>query len=484
LYTEDPIFRIAWNDITPSWRAQGRWENDLHHAWEADRGYTSTEDAFVPGSFSIDWNGEEDLSFSLEIEWEAHAPVSVAASDRNSVLPADWENEKFVTRLRPAAQAYSTGIREADSITPSLIAGFPWFGPWGRDTMISLPGYALATNRTDQAFAIMSAMGRRIREALHAGLVGGPNLSHRVHAAVNLHGVDTPLLFIWALEKLDEHKLLNNARLGLLREIACEILDEISRGAFPGVEVTVDGMLKLAAGHWAPTWMDARLEERAVTPRHGSPIEINALFANGLSYLKEREDHEARLPRRLREAADFLPKELANRYWRTDLGYFCDTLGDGADDFKLRPNQLWLMALNRIDVDPAHAKRALQMIKQELLTPVGLRTLSPRSTDYKGRCEGDQKARDLAYHQGTVWPWLLGVFADALLRFEGVDSAKAILGSTLTRLEAHTFGEGCIGHVSEIFDGDEPFHARGAPAQAWSVMELYRLLAAMEAAQS
>lgn len=476
LYNDEPVISFQWKGAQPAWHSQGRWENDIHHVWEADRGYTSTEDVFIPGRFTLPWSGERELSFTIEIGWDTPAPVSVAASSSETQeVPVD-----FAGRLRVAASAYSTGIRESGGITPSIIAGFPWFGPWGRDTMIAIPGYTLATQRSDQAFAILAAMGRRIREALKAGHLGGPHLSHRMHAAVNMHGVDTPFLFVWAIEKLDKYNLLSQAHLGILREIACEIMQAIFRGAFSGVQISADGLVILEKGVWAPTWMDARIEAHAVTPRQGAPIEINALFVNAISYLLEEEDAAARLPEHLRELATSAPDAVAARFWQDSLGYFRDTLDDGAGDFKLRPNQLWLLSLDRIAVDPAQAKSALRAIQSELLTPVGLRTLAPRDVDYRGRCEGDQKTRDLAYHQGTVWPWLLGIYGESLIRFEGVTAARSVLRSTLQKLEFHLRQENCLGQISEIFDGDEPHHARGAPAQAWSVMELFRLLEAIK----
>jgi predicted glycogen debranching enzyme len=481
VYPHEPVLRLSWKGIDPDWRSEGRWETDLAHEWEAQRGYPSNEDVFVPGNFSFTWTGREAIDFYLDIEWEAPAPL---------LLPDDPaqqnKNEKsgqvrdFKSRLRQAATQYSAAIREHGGLTPTLLAGLPWFGPWGRDNLISIPGYALATGRHAQAYAMIAAMGRRIRDALVTGAVGGPNTTHRGPATVNLHGVDTPFLFVWAIEKLQLQGALEPFQNGILRELACEIVEGMASGKHPGVEILAEGRVRLAPGLWAPTWMDARIEEHPVTSRHGEPIEINALFANALSYLRDNEDTDAKLSEPLREMAGFASRSVAHRYWRQDLGYFADTLGDGAADSLLRPNQLWLLALDRIDVDRAQARTALQVIRQQLLTPVGLRTLSPRAPSYRGRCEGNQRARDMAYHQGTVWPWLLGLFAEATIRFEGADAARKQLAPCLSRLEDHLNNEGCINQISEIFDGDEPHLPRGTPAQAWSVTELVRLLEAIE----
>jgi predicted glycogen debranching enzyme len=486
LYSHEPIIRFSWHGIEPTWFPEGRWETDLVHTWEAERGYASTEDVFIPGRFEITWDGQGAIEYFLQIEWETPMPLNIpetrllASASKSSPSKLHDGVKTFKTRLSQSARVYSAAIRDNDSLTPTLIAGLPWFGPWGRDTFIALPGYVLATGRSQQAYSILASLGRRLRDALLEGTGSGPSTSHRGQANINLHGVDTPFLFVWAIDQLDRINCLKPHQAGVLREFACEILNQVALGAFNGVQISPDGRVQLKSGSWAPTWMDARLDDRPVTPRQSEPIEINALFVYAIAYLREHEDRLARLSEPLRELARTVPTSLAQRYWNKDLGYFSDTIGEGASDLYLRPNQLWLLALDRIDIDQKQGQSALKCIQQLLLTPVGLRTLSPHDPPYKGHCEGSQRSRDIAYHQGTVWPWMLGLFTDAMIRFNGTEATREILQPCIQRLNRHLRHEGCINQISEIFDGNEPHRARGTPAQAWSVTEVYRMLGALE----
>jgi predicted glycogen debranching enzyme len=220
--------------------------------------------------------------------------------------------------------------------------------------------------------------------------------------------------------------------------------------------------------------MDAMVEGVPVTPRHGFPIDVNALYIHALGILI---DHSQiiqvgyDLHTLYKKSMEFFSKTFVT----SREGYLADGFFNG-EDLSLRPNCLWALALSRVPVDAKIATSTLQAVKAKLLTPVGLRTLSPDDSRYKGKYFGDQKSRDYAYHQGTVWPWLLGVYCDAIIKWQGKKAASEIFVPVLDRMKQHLFEEGCVGHVSEIFDGDSPHKAGGSPVQAWSSCELLRLI--------
>ena len=242
------------------------------------------------------------------------------------------------------------------------------------------------------------------------------------------------------------------------------------------MHVDPQGFLFVDHGPWALTWMDALVDGYAVTPRQGYAIDLNALWLSGLqTVLRWAKKLRPEFAEKWGEIAKKLSDHFEEKFWLQDQGFLTDT-HDGHDpDGQLRPNQLWALALPGVPIQKAHKQRALAAVREKLLTPVGLRTLSPDDPAYQPFYRGSQTERDRAYHQGTVWPWLLGLYADAVTAVEGPDVAREEMMPVLAALSAHLRTEGCIGQLGEVFDGDAPHRPGGAPAQAWSVAEVLRV---------
>jgi predicted glycogen debranching enzyme len=242
------------------------------------------------------------------------------------------------------------------------------------------------------------------------------------------------------------------------------------------VHVDAQGFLFVDHGPWALTWMDALVDGWPVTPRQGYAVDLNALWLSGLgNALRWAKKLRPEFVEKWRETAKKLSDHFEEKFWLQDQGFLTDTHDGHHPDGQLRPNQLWALMLPGVPIGRAHRKQALAAVRDKLLTPVGLRTLSPDDPAYQGFYRGGQAERDRAYHQGTVWPWLLGLYADAVEAIEGPDAATEEMMPVLAALCAHFRTEGCIGQIGEVFDGDAPHRPGGAPAQAWSVSEVLRV---------
>ena len=305
--------------------------------------------------------------------------------------------------------------------------------------MISLPGLAIGRGQREKARTLIdSFLAHR-----HQGLI--PNRFPDAGEVPEYHSVDATLWMIQAIADLGAEDL---------RPIVAEIVDWLRRGTLFGIRVDpADGLLSAGDETTNLTWMDARLDGKPVTSRHGKAVEINALWLNALAYLKDAAVEQATL-------------SFRSKFWNGR--YLNDCVGDRS----LRPNQLIALSLPYCCVSVEQGKRILEVIELELLTPVGLRTLSPGDPQYCGRYEGGPVARDSAYHQGTVWPWLLGPYLTARLRF--FPENRVVIEAQARRWREETT-VGCLGHISEIYDGDAPHRPAGAPAQAWSLAELLRV---------
>ncbi len=353
----------------------------------------------------------------------------------------------------------------------TILAGYPWFSDWGRDTMIALPGLALATGRPELARTILTTYAPFIDHGMLPNRfpdAGGPPEYNTVDAA--LWYVQAARAYLDATDDTDTLALLWPA----LASIATHYRD----GARFGIRVDPhDGLLRAGEPGLQLTWMDAKVGDHVFTPRIGKPVEVNALWHNALVTL-------ARLAERLGEAAEPFASAAAaaragfDRFWSADLGYCHDVLdGPHGHDSALRPNQLLAVSLPESPLAPDRQRAVVRACAEALLTPVGLRSLDPAHPDYRGVYIGGQVARDGAYHQGTVWPWLLGPFVDAHLRAFG---DPAFLRGRLELMSGEVTALG-IGTLCEIYDGDAPHPPRGCVAQAWTVAEILRAWQAVEA---
>jgi predicted glycogen debranching enzyme len=459
----------------------------VHYRIEQSRGYDFRGNVWSPGYFRADLAPGEQatlaastddwetlLAVSPEDAWRAEhhrrerllamaPPAARTGLAAELVLAADQFIIRPATRVADSALAHAAGD---DART--VIAGYHWFTDWGRDTMISLEGLTLTTGRHSEAGYLLRTFGRYVRD----GLI--PNLFPEGQREGLYHTADATLWYFHALARYlrttGDRETLRHL-LPTLRDI----VDHHVRGTHFGIRVDpADGLLTQGAPGYQLTWMDAKVGDWVVTPRRGKAVEINALWHNALRLLENwcREEGDIQAATNLAAQAERAASSFNRRFWHPQGNYLLDIVdGEHGDDDALRPNQLLAISLDHPVLDPQHWMAVLQSVTGALLTPVGLRTLAPGHPDYKANYDGDLRARDAAYHQGTVWAWLIGPYIDAWLKVHPGELAQA--REQLRGFLDH-LGDACVGSVSEIFDAQPPYRARGCIAQAWSVAEVLR----------
>ncbi len=455
---------------------------------ESRRGYESIGDLWSPGYFKVDLHPEKVATLVASTEnWEtikALSPLEAMQAEnerRNQllytapaiartglggelVLAADQFIIKPSSRIEDAARAQASG----DEIR-TIIAGYHWFTDWGRDTMISLEGLTLNTGRHHEARWILRTFNHYVKD----GLI--PNMFPEGQNEGLYHTSDATLWFFHALDRYVEvtgdHETLRLILPNLLNIVSHHI-----RGTRFGIGVDPqDGLLRQGAEGYQLTWMDAKVGDWVVTPRRGKAVEINTLWYNALRLLEnwERTEKGEEAGKAIKQHADKVYQSFNQRFWYAEGGYLYDIVDgeNNKNDSACRPNQLLAISLKHPVLDTQYWPSVLKVVKERLLTPYGLRSLAPDHPDYKSRYDGDLRSRDAAYHQGTVWSWLIGPFLDAWLKVYPEDRAGA--HRFLEGFETH-LGDAGIGSISEIFDAVDPYTPRGCIAQAWSVAEVLR----------
>jgi predicted glycogen debranching enzyme len=460
------------------------------YALEAARGYEAHGDLWSPGVFEVEFDsaGEAALVASTE-PWEVLRALSPAAA-----LGAETQrrNALLATTSKPAAQQRTAELTLAADqflVTPAgrideaararaegdelrtVIAGYHWFTDWGRDTMISLEGLTLATGRPLEAAWILHTFARHVRH----GLI--PNLFPEGHA----HGLyNTADATLWYFHALHRYVAATGDRrtLAALLPTLHDIVAWHLRGTDFNIAVDpADGLLRQGQPGYQLTWMDAKVGDWVVTPRRGKAVEIQGLWYNALRLLEawtREEQDDAGAAARYGDLAARAQASFNARFWFSEGGHLYDVVDgeDGADDASCRPNQLFAFSLEHPVLAPERWDDVLEVVTERLLTPVGLRSLAPGSPGYHPRYDGDLRARDAAYHQGTVWGWLIGPYVDAWARVHGdARAARPLLDGLLAHL-----GDAGVGQLSEIFDAEPPYAPRGCIAQAWTVAEVLRCL--------
>jgi predicted glycogen debranching enzyme len=484
---EIPGLRLLLHGEQAALTFGGGQRREICYRVEADRGYESFGLLWSPGSFSADLAPGQDVTLIASTEpWNIVTALTpdeaqMAEHERRQRLldmaPAVCRQgpaaelvlaaDQFL--ITPAGRAEETArARAAGDEVGTVIAGYHWFTDWGRDTMISLEGLTLATGRHREAGWILRTFAQYIRD----GLI--PNLFPEGQNEGLYHTADATL---WFFHAIDRYLQITGDRrtLRLILPRLQQIAEHHRRGTRFGIGVDPeDGLLRQGQEGYQLTWMDAKVGDWVVTPRRGKAVEINALWYNALrlleGWLQEEQGEEAARP--IAEQAEQVGASFNQRFWFAEGGYLYDVIdGEQGDDPACRPNQLFAFSLRHPVLDQQRWPAVLEVVHQRLLTPVGLRSLAPGHRDYKAKYFGDIRARDAAYHQGTVWGWLIGPFIDAWLRVYPHDraGARAILEDFLPHLD-----DACIGSLSEVFDAEAPFAPRGCIAQAWSVAELLR----------
>ncbi len=463
-----PIYALSNGRYTgaPEWYRNFRYEE------EVARGLDGREDLASPGVFTFDLAAAgAALAFGTALESAApFSPHTDALAYAEAVRVCEGTRRAaFPSRLHRSAAAYLA--KRGEGLT--IVAGYPWFTDWGRDTFIAMRGICLAADRVDDARRILLEWSGAISEGML------PNRFPDRGERPEFNSVDASLWFVVAVYDLFEAAVRCGAAVPVasratLEAAVDEILCGYARGTRFGIRMDTDGLLSAGVPGEQLTWMDARVDAREVTPRIGKPVEIEALWLNALWLAGQRHPRWLEIFERAQPA-------FAARFWNEDTGALNDVVDvnhvPGTFDPTFRPNQIFALGgLCRTLIDAGRARRALDAIERRLWTPIGLRSLAPDEPGYVGRYSGGVAARDGAYHQGTVWPWLLTSFVDAWVRARGDDVAvrQEARERFLAPLLRH-LGDAGLDHVSEIADGDAPFQPNGCPFQAWSVGEALRL---------
>jgi len=445
----------------------GFWYRNFQYAVEQERGLDFAEDLFSPCAFTFDLNASKSVSI-------------IASTQRRDAVNADTYREaeierrssiskqtnELVVSLTTAADQFVVARERGETI----IAGYHWFADWGRDTMIAFPGLTLVNGRWDIARNILAEFAMHVDQGML------PNRFPDAGEAPEYNTVDATLWFFEAVRSFLQYTGDYEFVRTNLYAVLADVVHWHVKGTRYQIHVDDDGLLFSGEPGVQLTWMDAKVGDRVVTPRYGKPVEIQALWYNALrvmehlaSRFKEPNAHE------YSAMADKAFASFNELFWNEQTGCLYDVVNGENRDASIRPNQVIAISLTNTMLSKDRAVSVLGVVERELLTPRGLRTLSPADPNYIGRYEGGPSSRDDAYHQGTVWPWLIGPYITAYTRTFGKKAGRKFASAWFDNFQEHLH-EACLGQVSEIFDGDLPHTPRGCVGQAWSVAELLRAI--------
>jgi predicted glycogen debranching enzyme len=492
-----PPLRLSMHGGRAAFTLDGGRVENVFYRTEERRGYDHIGEMWSPGYFSVDVaKGAPATLVGSTESWElirALSPEGARAAEQErrerllaAAAPAAREGlaaelvlaaDQFV--ITPSGrQEDAARARAAGEEVRSVIAGYHWFTDWGRDTMISLEGLTCTTGRHREAGWILRTFGQYVRD----GLI--PNMFPDGANEGLYHTADATL---WFFHALDRYLKATDDQVTL--EVLLPKMHDIVRQHLRGTSFNIrvdpkDGLLAQGAEGYQLTWMDAKCDGWVVTPRRGKAVEINALWYNALRLLEgwTRASGDGRTADELSGHAERCRRSFNERFWYEEGGHLYDVVeseeSGGGDDPACRPNQVFAISLEHPVLERGRWASVLNVVREKLLTPVGLRSLSPDHPEFKPTYHGDLRTRDAAYHQGTVWAWLVGPFIDAWLRLhpDDVGGARAMLEGFRPHMD-----EACVGSVSEVFDAVEPYTARGCVAQAWSVAEVLRCWVRTEA---
>lgn len=505
-------WHLSWTQGT--YNPDGMWYWNYHYPAETQRGLADYEDLYSPGYLTVVLQPGDLLTLAASVGWPEAEQLLLQHSMFEAAIQAEQQRleHDFAAVLPPSPPALATAeqklsdsqstaqmhrlwqqllqagdqflVYRASIAGPTVIAGYPWFNDWGRDTLIALPGLALATQRFDLAKGLLQTFGHYC----HLGLI--PNAFPDFGVQPSYNSIDAAL---WWIEILGLY-LEATADWDFLAQqypVVQKIYKAFTAGTLYNIRVdAADGLVTWDAPGVALTWMDAVVDGKPITPRRGKPVEINALWYSALRWASqwaERLDRDAvtnpttlvNQARRYRQHADQVQASL-QQFWNRDQQYFYDTIGpDDRPDPRIRPNAVLALSLHHCGFPADQSRQVLQVARDRLLTPYGLRSLDPADPAYIGYYLGGpggvapQPIRDRAYHQGTVWSWLIGPFVRAWERFFDAPGSEPLPFDWQPLLD-HFHNQACLGSISEIFDGNPPYQPQGAIAQAWSVAEVIR----------
>lgn len=450
---------------------RGYWFEGLFYQQEDRRGLDPWEDHFMPGHFEVELANGESFAVIASIDGEKQVsnPLleQVSAERRLATLIEEAGfHEEFVNRLLLAADTFIVNRESTGAKT--VIAGYPWFTDWGRDTMIALPGLTLVTKRFAEAREILLTFAKYCDQ----GLI--PNMFPDRDEQPVYNTVDASLWFFHAVSRYiaytGDHEFIKKQIYPALQEI----VKSYCQGTRFNIKMEDDGLIFAGEHGQQLTWMDAKVNDWVVTPRHGKPVEINALWYNALQVMSQLAKAYGDKPGEYSDLAKTVQASFVQKFWNPQGKCLFDVITEKGPDAAIRPNQIFAVSLPYSPLDHSKQVEVVNKVWRELYFSYGLRSLSPASPDYHGRYIGDVAQRDGAYHQGTGWAWLIGPFITAFRRVNDYSAeSKTIAERFIAPLKAHLWDHG-VGSISEIFDGDPPHAPKGCFSQAWSVAEVLR----------
>jgi predicted glycogen debranching enzyme len=468
-----PSLHLAHNAV--DLQKTGDWYRNFEYDAERERGLDFSEDLFNPCILRFDLRLRRQASIIASTERRDAAQATeyrqaeltrrtnVAVS---SPLASGMDHDAFARDLANAADQYI--VSRGDQKT--VIAGYHWFSDWGRDTMIALAGLTLPTGKHEVARSILRTFAQHVDQGM---------LPNRFPDAGEIPEYNTVDATLWFFEAARAY-LAYTGDLDFIRNelypVFAGIISWHVRGTRYGIKVDTSGLLSSGEEGVQLTWMDAKVGDWVVTPRRGKPVEIQALWYNALCIMADLANRfgDEQGQKRYRNMATVASWGFNRLFWNENTGCLYDVTNGAPPDPSIRPNQIFAVSLTHSMLSPERAKRVVEKVKEHLLTPYGLRSLAPTDPRYRGRYTGGPTERDGAYHQGTVWPWLMGPFLTAYVKVNGGnDAARRQAAEWLTPLRSH-LADGGLGHISEIFGGDAPQRPCGCVAQAWSVAEVLR----------
>jgi predicted glycogen debranching enzyme len=442
------------------------WYYNVEYREEQRRGYDYHEDLYTPGYFEIVIKKGESIIFSASLSEQKPMMLKKKFDQQFALRPT---RDNYENCLKVSATQFIVHRKEGTEI----MAGYPWFGRWGRDTFIALPGLTLAANYDPEACkAILDTLSNELQGGLF------PNIGSGSAAAYN--SVDAPLWYFWALQQYAD---ATGHRAQVWNDYGKKmkaILRAFRYGESPNIRMHDNGLIWAEEPDKALTWMDAIVQGTPVTPRSGYQVEINALWYNAVCYTLElaRENNDAKFVKEWSEVPEWIEKNYLPTFWLAARKHLADYVGEEGQNIFTRPNQVIACSLPYSPIPDETKRDVLRAIENELLTPKGLRTLAPKNPLYKSRYEGNQSERDRAYHQGTVWPWLMGPYIEANFRLYGkqfLPAAKELVAGFEEDMTLHG-----LCSIAEVYDGDPPHTPNGCISQAWSVGEILRSIKLIE----
>jgi predicted glycogen debranching enzyme len=485
--SDGDVLRFHWPNGRPAWQISHNGAFKPRSDWyyrfvltaEAERGYDYLQDLFMPGVISATLQPDDAVGVVIaastrEANWQGWKQAFAESATRDDARFGALPMEEPL--VGPLARAAADFVVTRGDNKKTIIAGYPWFGDWGRDTFISLPGLCLVTGRYDDARQILETFSQYV----DGGMI--PNRFPDYDQSPEYNTADAALWYIHALDRYVAYSGDWDFVAGRMFSVIEEILSAHERGTRHGIRADADGLLAAGESGFALTWMDAKVSNQTVTPRIGKPVEISALWYNALLIAAGYAERlkKTSCATEWKELAARARKSFNEKFWSNATGCLYDVVdvngNSGAADVAIRPNQLLSISLTHPILDEGKWRSVVNTCERLLWTPLGLRSLAPTDPGYRGHYSGGMASRDHAYHQGPVWPWLFGPFVTAYVRTHGGSAQARTTARTMLEGLVPHFMEAGIGSVSEVADADPPHTPGGCPWQAWSVAEPLRAL--------